>query len=278
MILPPAIGYTFLKTPEANADLIDNDHDGQIDEPGERSGLHTAMIYFSSAGTIRDPSEGADIYNNMLGLWVDGEPITYGGVGREYSNSISRFIFTGDPLTQSYWTAFSPAPNGEWPPFVPHDIRAMVTSGPFTLAPGESNEFLIALVWAQGINHLDSVRKLKNIVANLQTTPDRYLTTGYQPGQLEAPPEPSFVLGFDHNFPNPFNKKTTLRYSLPKTMQVRLAVYDLLGREVTVLAEGTREAGIYTQEFDGAQLRPGIYYARIELDHLQFTRKMVRVP
>ena len=275
---PPAMGYTFLKTPEADADLIDNDHDGQIDEPGEPAGMHAALNYFIGGGPFGDSRNGRDIYNNMQGLWWDGPPYTYGRYGRDYSDSITRFIFTGDPVTQSYWSAFSPTPGAQMP-HLPSDIRAFVSSGPFTLEPGESQEFLIALVWAQGINHLDSVRKLKNIVASLQVTPDQYLTTGYRPGQLEPlPPEPSFVLGFDQNFPNPFVYSTTLRYSLPKTMQVRLAIYDLLGREISVLTEGTQDAGIYTQEFDGTQLPPGIYYARIELDHLQFTRKMVRIP
>ena len=275
---PPAIGYTFLKTPVADADLIDNDYDGRIDEPNETLGMHAALVFFGSGGPGRDPRTGTNIYNNMQGLWGHGVPHTYGGLGREFSNSVTRFFFTGDPLTQSYWTPFHTTPN-EPRPMPPLDIRAFVSSGPFTMAPGESKEFLIALVWAQGRNHLDSVRKLKNIVASMQATPESYFTTGYQPGLLEPPPpEPSFVLGFDQNFPNPFIYTTTFRYSLPKTMQVRLAIYDLLGREIAVLAEGNQEAGIYTQELDGAQLTPGVYYARIELDHLQFTRKLVRVP
>nr|MBX2820282.1 T9SS type A sorting domain-containing protein [Rhodothermaceae bacterium] len=275
--LPPALGYTFLQTPEADIDLIDNDHDGQIDELNEPTGMHAAIEYIGGGGPFNDPHNGIAIYNNMQGLWLDGQPYTYGGYGRDYSDSITRFLYTGDPLSQSYWTHFRITPDADRPS-PPSDRRLMVSSGPFTLEPGEPNEFLIALVWAQGNDNLDSVRKLKDIVANLQTSPDRYLTTGYQPGQFETPPEPSFVLGFDQNFPNPFTYNTTLRYSLPKTMQVRLAIYDLLGREVAVLAEGTQDAGIYTQEVDGAQLPPGIYYARIELDHLQFTRKMVRIP
>jgi len=272
---PPAIGYTFLKTPEADIDLIDNDHDGQIDESNELAGMHAAIEYSGGGGPFNDPFDGIGIYNNMQGLWLDGVPYTYGGFGRNYSNSITRFLFTGDPLTQSFWTPFRFTPDAE-SPLSPTDKRIMMSSGPFTLPPGESEEFLIALVWAQGVNHLDSVRKLKNIVANLQLTPGRYLTTGYQPGLLEVSPESAFVLGFDQNFPNPFNRNTTLRYSLPKTMQVRLAVYDLLGREISILTQGSKEAGIYTEEFNGANLPAGIYFARLQLDHLQFSKMMIR--
>ena len=273
--LPPAVGYTLLKTPEADIDLIDNNHDGQIDEQGESAGMYAAMMYFGGGGPFGDPSKGVDLYNNMRGLWRDGVPFTYGGYGRDYSDSITRFLYTGDPVTQSFWSLFRTTPE-ETRPNPSSDVRNVISSGPFTFEPGESKEFLVALVWAQGINYLDSVRKLKNIVANLHSSPDSYLTTGYQPGQLEIPPEPSFVLGFDQNFPNPFNRITTFRYSLPKTMYVRLAVYDLLGREISVLTQGSQEAGIYTEEFNGSNLPAGTYFARLQLDHLQFTKMMIR--
>ena len=61
-------------------------------------------------------------------------------------------------------------------------------------------------------------------------------------------------------------------------MQVRLAVYDVLGREVELLFEGPQDTGIYSLEFDGSHLPTGIYYAQIRMDHLKFTRKLVRVP
>ena len=105
--------------------------------------------------------------------------------------------------------------------------------------------------------------------------------------QLVAPPNTSLTTDADYspkryilhqNFPNPFSSFTRLRYSLPKTMNVRLAIYDVLGREVAVVTKGTQDAGIYTETVDGRQLVPGIYYARIELDHLSFTKKLVRIP
>ena len=136
----------------------------------------------------------------------------------------------------------------------------------------------MALVWAQGANNLDSVRKLKNIVANMQETPESYLASGYTAGQIpSSPPTPEFVLGFDQNFPNPFTGSTILRYSLPKSMQVRLSVYDILGREIAILSEGTQEAGIYSRAFDSTPFPPGIYFARLNLDHLSFTKKLVKL-
>ena len=69
------------------------------------------------------------------------------------------------------------------------------------------------------------------------------------------------MLGFDQNFPNPFFQSTTLRYGLPQAMQVRLAVYDILGRQVELLVDAQQDAGVYL--------------ARIELDHLRFTHRMI---
>ena len=47
------------------------------------------------------------------------------------------------------------------------------------------------------------------------------------------------------NYPNPFNTQTTIRFGLPESTQVTLVVYDVLGRQVRVLVDGTREAGTH---------------------------------
>jgi len=273
---PPALGYTFLITPEAQTDALDNDHDGDVDESGEQTGMYSFSFFGFSGFVFGDRPKGKDIYNRLRALWIDGQPITFGGDGRTHSTQPARFMYPGDPTTGSFWSEIRPLPESEFtnPTF---DRRFVISGGPFSLQPGESTELLMGVVWAQGANNLDSVRKLKGIVGNMQSTPESYLISGYLAGQIdEQPATPEFALGFDQNFPNPFLGTTTLRYSLPKTMNVRLAVYDLLGREVAVLAEGSQEAGIYTGAFDGTKVPPGVYFARLEVDHLQFTKLMVR--
>lgn len=80
-----------------------------------------------------------------------------------------------------------------------------------------------------------------------------------------APTE--FVLA--QNYPNPFNPTTTIAYSLPSTSYVTLRVYDLLGREVTTLFQGSQNQGRYNMQWDGdasygSPAASGIYLYRFE--------------
>jgi len=79
------------------------------------------------------------------------------------------------------------------------------------------------------------------------------------------------------NYPNPFNPGTLIRYSLPEAGSVRLVVYDILGQEVSVLAEGFTAAGRHTAWFDGSGLASGIYLYRLEAGGRSLTGKMMLV-
>lgn len=62
------------------------------------------------------------------------------------------------------------------------------------------------------------------------------------------------------NYPNPFNPSTTIRFDLAAQSEISLSVYDVLGREVTRLAQGVHPAGSYNVQFDAAGLSSGVYY------------------
>jgi len=79
------------------------------------------------------------------------------------------------------------------------------------------------------------------------------------------------------NFPNPFNPTTNISYTLQKDVKVRLAVFDLLGREVAVLVNGVQNAGQHTVHFSGADMATGVYLYRLQVADEIITKKMVLV-
>ena len=82
------------------------------------------------------------------------------------------------------------------------------------------------------------------------------------------------------NYPNPFNPATTIYYSLHSPSRVKLAVYDLLGRQVRVLSDSFQDAGDHSLAWDGKddRSRPvssGMYVYRLESDNGTFHKKMM---
>ncbi len=82
--------------------------------------------------------------------------------------------------------------------------------------------------------------------------------------ELSAASRPSgAVTGMLATYPNPFNPQTTLRYQVAERTPLRLAVYDVLGRQVATLADGTHEAGTHEVVFAAESLPSGVYVWRL---------------
>jgi hypothetical protein len=77
------------------------------------------------------------------------------------------------------------------------------------------------------------------------------------------------------NFPNPCNPATTIRYVLPASQHVRLAVYDVLGNQVALLVDSVQEAGTHLAKLDGAGFSSGVYFYRLESQGVAETRKLL---
>ena len=82
------------------------------------------------------------------------------------------------------------------------------------------------------------------------------------------------------NYPNPFNPSTRIVYGLPKTSHVELAIYDILGREVSVILNEVQEPGYktitwYGTDYYGNYIGAGLYFYTIKAGHFTKTRKMV---
>ena len=83
------------------------------------------------------------------------------------------------------------------------------------------------------------------------------------------------------NYPNPFNPVTVIGYDIRKTADVKLVIYDILGRDVKVLVEQKQSPGTYDVRFDGTNLASGVYFykltAKDRAGEFTNTKKMVLV-
>ncbi len=79
------------------------------------------------------------------------------------------------------------------------------------------------------------------------------------------------------NYPNPFNPETTIRYTLPQAGKVHLAVYNLLGHEVSVLVDESKPAGHHTARFDAGDLPSGAYLYRLQTQDKIMAKTMIFV-
>jgi len=84
----------------------------------------------------------------------------------------------------------------------------------------------------------------------------------------------------DQNYPNPFNPQTQFHYSLSKTENIYLAIYDLLGREIFTIHKGLQRAGNHNVQWTGVNntgsfVPSGIYFCRLTSESDVFTKKMV---
>jgi hypothetical protein len=113
---------------------------------------------------------------------------------------------------------------------------------------------------------------LENLLTVSDAAEARYnLSTAVEPGSPVVPER--FAL--EQNYPNPFNPTTVVSGQWPVASRVKLVVYDLLGRQVAVLADGQYPAGQFEFKFDGSRLASGVYFCRLTAGSYMSTMKMV---
>ena len=81
----------------------------------------------------------------------------------------------------------------------------------------------------------------------------------------------------NQNYPNPFNPSTVINYQLPKSGNVTLSVYNMLGQEVKVLINEFQQAGTYDVKFDASEFSSGVYFYKIQSGSFTDTKKMTLV-
>jgi|GEM_PF-1823565 len=77
------------------------------------------------------------------------------------------------------------------------------------------------------------------------------------------------------NYPNPFNPTTVISYRLPVASNIKIVVYDILGKEVALLVDSEKAAGKYQVSFNASNLSAGLYFYTIQAGEFKSTKKMI---
>jgi hypothetical protein len=79
----------------------------------------------------------------------------------------------------------------------------------------------------------------------------------------------------NQNYPNPFNSSTQINYALPQAAQVKIEIYDILGRRVAVIVDEDQQAGYHQVDWNAAGKSSGLYFYKIQAGNFIKSRKMV---
>jgi len=142
-----------------------------------------------------------------------------------------------------------------------HHIQCFGKAPAGAIAWIECNIYLGQYGEAEGVAYADDFKVIK-LGGEL---------TGVSDKVAEIPKELELL----QNYPNPFNPSTQISYSLDKAQQVRLTVYNVLGKEVKTLVNRVQAAGMHRIQFDASALPSGIYFYKLATDSKITTKKML---
>lgn len=97
-------------------------------------------------------------------------------------------------------------------------------------------------------------------------------------GFVSVDEEPSgtvYSYSLSQNYPNPFNPATVINFTLPEQSNVKVIVYDALGNQIDVIADGVKSAGSHSVKWNATNYSSGIYFYKLEADNFVQVRKMI---
>ncbi len=145
----------------------------------------------------------------------------------------------------------------------PGDISEVTSSGPYTIAPGQTIDVGFAIAAGSNLNDL--------------RTDITYARSAYQDIRKDMNNGNVVVYSYNlsQNYPNPFNPTTTIKYQIAETGYVTLKVYNILGQEVATLVKEEKQPGSYYAYFNGSNYSSGIYFYKINAGNFVSTKKMI---
>jgi hypothetical protein len=206
---------------------------------------HTASGTWSSLGT---GSQNGVSGVGVGALAVVGNEVFVGGAFTSAGGVSARNVARFNTLTNTWSSLGTGSSNG-----VNSDVYALAVvgnevfvGGSFTEAGGVSANYVAR--WNSGTSRVE---------------------------QLSPTAPKTFLL--EQNYPNPFNPSTTIRYQLPVASEVKLEVYDVLGKKIATLVNERQSAGSYQVVWNASGLSSGTYFYRLQAGTFVETKKMIMV-
>lgn len=94
------------------------------------------------------------------------------------------------------------------------------------------------------------------------------------PGCRQLSSEVPEQFSLSQNFPNPFKAKTMINYQCPMSCFVSIKVYNVMWKEIATIVYENQSPGTYQLEFDGSEIKEGIYFYRMDTESFSDTKKM----
>jgi hypothetical protein len=91
----------------------------------------------------------------------------------------------------------------------------------------------------------------------------------------EDPSGTVYSYSLSQNYPNPFNPATVINFTLPEQSNAKVIIYDALGNQIAVIADGVKSAGSYSIKWNSGNNASGIYFYKLETDNFVQVRKMI---
>lgn len=278
-------GQSFLETPSNPFNGIDDDEDGMIDERQD-DGIDNDGDWSSLAddvGADGIPSTG-DIGEGN-GVPTSGEP-NFEAMDKDEADQIglqSAYIgLLSDKTDRGVWPKNDPL---MWRVMVGGitdttiknaNISAVCASGPFPLKKYKQGKIVTAMMCGDDLTDILWNKKAVQYAHN-----HNYDVT-HPPLSVNDDIVDLTTYSLSQNYPNPFNPATTIRFSIPQFQHVKITVFDVLGKEVSVLTDEDYIAGEHSIQFNASYLSngtlaSGVYFYQIHAGSFIAAKKLLLV-
>jgi len=265
---PASTGYLLLDGPVVPGGVNDTARfNGELRSGVKNLPLAAFQFFIGGHHLYSDPALGTyegtkQIYNQITGKLWNGDPII-----DPNTTEPTKFALAGYPEKGTGWYE-----GDGWPTIMQGgDRRIIMSSGPFTMAPGDTNCVTMAILNARGVNRIKSLINLKRLARQVGNEWVYGIITGTEKNSNFIPEEYQLA----QNYPNPFNPSTVIEFSLPEQANVQLEVFNILGEKVADLVNTELLAGVHKVDFNGEGLASGLYIYRLTAGDVNLVRKMM---